>query len=85
MTERDREQRRLAKGRRLVKALAECDGSAAEVLRIMKGVSYTLFRLLDEKPGTWGYETPEGEWHYKLRRVRNSLVQAPKLFKNLTY
>lgn len=45
------------------------------VLAIMRGRGVDLFRLLDEKPGTshWGgYKGLAGEWHYKLRRVRNS-------------
>jgi len=45
------------------------------VLAIMRGRGLVLFRLLDEKPGTghWGgYKGLTGEWHYKLRRVRNS-------------
>lgn len=55
-----------------------------EVIQILldEGVTLADFMFLDEKPGTWGYNpNDKGEWHYKLRQVRNDR-DAP-LFKAL--
>ncbi len=47
------------------------------VLEVMRGVPVNLFWKMDEDPSEYGhgddgYEGPKGgEWHYKLRTVRN--------------
>lgn len=38
---------------------------------------YDVFQLLDEKPGNW---SDRNEWHWKLRRVRNTPDLGKQLF-----
>lgn len=45
---------------------------SAEVVSLFDGAPYRVFRFLDEKPGQFGYEVNGKEWHWKLRRTRNS-------------
>ena len=40
-----------------------------QVLDVMTGVPFSVFVMLDEKPGYFGYE---GDWHSRLRQVRNN-------------
>ena len=84
---KDQDRRALMEeGERVVRLLGEAGETGPEVLAIMAGRSHDLFWLLDEKPGMshWnGYRGLAGEWHYKLRRVRNSTVYGPQLFAGL--
>lgn len=61
----------------LVEALAEMPYETdtqlfAEVSSLFAGVPRRVFRFLDEKPGTFGYDICGKEWHWKLRRTRNN-------------
>ena len=53
-------------------------------------LSYQLFRALDERPGTIGYEVKleggegrKAEWHWVLRRLRNHKEKGVELFDSL--
>lgn len=48
--------------------------TAAEIGRMFKGVRDKggVFRYLDEKPGSYGYNIGGKEWHWKLRQARNN-------------
>jgi hypothetical protein len=54
--------------------------SMEAVLTIMDGLPRAVFTMLDEKPGTFGYEWDGEEWHYKLRQVRNTPEFGKRLF-----
>lgn len=55
------------------------DYDEAQVLEVIHGIGYDIFQVLDEKPGYFGYDyRSNGEWHWKLRRARNS---APTFFE----
>ena len=45
-----------------------------EVISLFDGVPYSVFRILDETPAHFGYTHPtfECEWHWKLRKTRNT-------------
>lgn len=52
-------------------AALEDETGVADVLR-EEGVTAALFEELDERPGGWGYKRGGREWHWKLRRWRNT-------------
>lgn len=61
--------------------LTDRDAEIAFVGRVLteEGCTPAAFRMLDEKPGrsSWGgYKGLHGEWHYRLRRFRNSAPRA---------
>jgi hypothetical protein len=50
------------------------------ILKLMAGVPWTVFKVLDEQPGRWGYMNDR---FYMLRRVRNDQFYGHKLFEGL--
>jgi hypothetical protein len=63
-----------------VRALAALeDYDEVAVRAILDGIGWGLFRALDEGPGFWGYEFNGVEWHWKLRRFRNSTMDLAEV------
>jgi hypothetical protein len=51
------------------------------ILKIMRGVDYNVWHVLDEKPGLFGYMDDR---FYMLRQVRNSQVYGRRMFESFT-
>ncbi len=51
-----------------------------KILKLMRGVPWQAFQLLDEQPGRWGYMQDR---FYMLRRVRNDREWGRKMFDGL--
>ena len=66
--------------------LLDCPGNTVDVIAVglilmQCGVTTNEFLHLDESPGAWGYDPAGlGEWHYKLRRFRNSSTLRSHIF-----
>jgi len=57
------------------------DDFAPAILKIMDGVDYTVWHILDEQPGLFGYM--DGRF-YMLRQVRNSQTWGRRMFDGFT-
>jgi hypothetical protein len=64
------------------------DASMEKVLGILgdlpKDIARDVFWMLDEKPGTFGYDWDGQEWHYKLRQLRNHQTFGKRMFAAFT-
>jgi hypothetical protein len=85
MTKSERESLIFDISSKVVGYLADLEYSDhARVLAIMRGVQSNIrrdvFYLLDDNPGTFGYEHNGNEWHCKLRHTRNDPVWGRRLF-----
>jgi hypothetical protein len=60
------------------------DESLSAVLTIMDEVPGDIVRdvfwMMDEKPGTFGYDWDGQEWHFKLRQLRNNQDFGKRMF-----
>ncbi len=65
--------------RAVIDKLTAIDGwDEQAVLDAVTGIGYDMFQQLDEKPGYYDGDYAGGNWHWKLRRARNS---APDFFE----
>jgi hypothetical protein len=49
---------------------------ANALLTVPQPLRRSVFGLLDDKPGLWGYTLPDGRsWHHNVRQMRNRHVQ----------
>jgi hypothetical protein len=77
----------LAKAHKIASAIAKLDKMDSiddfgpVILKIMDGVDHTVWHILDEQPGLFGYMN---ERFYMLRQVRNNLVWGRRMFDGLT-
>lgn len=56
----------------IIEGLTAVDGYDEEmILAVISGMSYDLFKVLDEKPGLIDNNYFTHDWHWKLRRARN--------------
>ena len=62
-----------AEANAVIRKLTAIDGyDEQKILDAVNGIGYDLFQQLDEKPGYYDGDYAGGNWHWKLRRARNS-------------